>query len=122
MGGNERRFRAASLLISCRRWKSQASFGLCIPKGKCKDFAVKWLLVPLFWVYVRQGGPSFVNHQEFHDAIKSLSLVGHESQAGQWSAKSDFCRAQPGEQYIVKQHKVCCEWAPDALISRISIE
>ena len=47
---------------------------------------------------------------------------GHESQAGQWSAKHDFCRAQLGEQYIVKQHKVCCKWAPDAVISRISID
>lgn len=41
----------------------QVTFGLCIPRGKCKDFAVQWLLVPLLMVYLRRGGPDFVNHE-----------------------------------------------------------
>ena len=42
----------------------QVTFGLCIPRGKCKDLAVQWLLVPLLLVYLRRGGPNFVNHED----------------------------------------------------------
>ncbi|CAJ1330466.1 unnamed protein product, partial [Effrenium voratum] len=46
-----------------------ARFGLCIPKGRCKEWAVKWLLAPLLWVYKHNDGPDKVNHHEvFHRA------------------------------------------------------
>eukprot|EP00913_Durusdinium_trenchii_P005519 g5142.t1 len=32
-----------------------ATFGICIPKGRCQDFAIQWLLIPLLWVYVKKG-------------------------------------------------------------------
>ena len=41
---------------------AQARFGLCIPKGRCKDGAVKWLLLPMLWAYVHHGPQ--VNYQD----------------------------------------------------------
>eukprot|EP00435_Cladocopium_sp_Y103_P022827 s3628_g5.t1 len=53
----------------------EVTFGLCIPRGKCKDFAVQWLLVPLLLVYLRRGGPNFVNHEEIFRHAETLAAT-----------------------------------------------
>ena len=59
----------------------QVTFGLCIPRGKCKDVAVQWLLVPLLLVYLSRGGPDFVNHEEQQP---SSLHKGHKTKLAGW--------------------------------------
>eukprot|EP00439_Symbiodinium_sp_Y106_P032875 s274_g3.t3 len=54
------------------------SFGLCIPRGRCRESAVKWLLVPLFWLYVVGGHPDSVDHWAFVELARQLKAAGGE--------------------------------------------
>eukprot|EP00439_Symbiodinium_sp_Y106_P040594 s274_g4.t8 len=39
------------------------SFGLCIPRRVCSEELVKWLLLPVYSLYVQTGDPAFVDHE-----------------------------------------------------------
>ena len=54
-----------------QRWgmRAPARFGLCIPKKRCKDAAMKWLLLPMLWAYVHHGPQ--VNYQDLPHILYS---------------------------------------------------
>ncbi|OLP76300.1 hypothetical protein AK812_SmicGene43785 [Symbiodinium microadriaticum] len=54
------------------------SFGFCIPRGVCSEELVKWLLLPVYSLYVQTGDPALVDHEGTLSEATALQSLQEE--------------------------------------------